>query len=134
MTTQPTDLPARPLFDRTIAAPVPQLSFAERMQLQEQNETTVRIFADIHDLPKATLVARYDAVRIFSTDMDDIGAWLYERGGTIHVSPERDGIQMWTLHTSTEAEGRIASVLVLVSVPVLADEPVMHEIRAAVSA
>ena len=65
-------------------------------------------------------------------DVDDLGEWLRALGGEVHVSPEFEGVELWTLHASTEPREDGASTRVLVSVPVPSGELVMDWIRAAV--
>lgn len=98
------------------------------------NRLAVEAMLDSLALPCPTLVSRPDAVYVTVTDVDDLGVWLCERGGDIHVSTAFEGVELWTLHTETPKRANGSPVAVRVSVPVLAGEPVMDYIRAAVTA
>ncbi|MGW7495416.1 hypothetical protein ACWGKA_14090 [Streptomyces luteogriseus] len=131
MTTQPTDLPGRNSFTSTIHLP-----FAVQMQMLERNRLSVETECNVYGLPAgARMEAAPDAVRILATDVETLGHWLEVRGGTITVTQAGDGVQVWTLRTSTEAElPKFPPVTVLVSVLVTDDEQMMPEIRQAVAA
>ncbi|MFD6294562.1 hypothetical protein ACFWFU_07125 [Streptomyces sp. NPDC060235] len=98
------------------------------------NRIAVESMLDYLPLPAPTMIARPDAVFITVADLDDLGEWLQERGGKIHVSSAADGLELWTLLTSTAERGNGTSVPVRVSVPVPMGESVMPYIRAAVAA
>jgi hypothetical protein len=98
------------------------------------NRLAVEAMLDSLPLPCPTLIARPEAVYVTVADVDDLGVWLRERGGDIHVSPAFEGVELWTLHTETTKRADGPPVAVWVSVPVLAGESVMEEIRAAVKA
>lgn len=98
------------------------------------NRHTVESMLDRLTLPSPTVIVRPDAVYITVPDLDDLGEWLQECGGEIHISPARDGLELWTLLTETPRRSDGTVVRVLVSVPVPASETVMAFIRAAVTA
>lgn len=129
MTTQTTDLTGRNSFSSTI-----ELPFAVQMQMLEKNRLAVETERNVYGLPGgARMEPSPDAVRILSTDVEDLGHWLEARGGTITVALAGDGVQVWTLRTATEAElPKYPAVTVLVSVLVTDDEQMMPELRAAV--
>ncbi|MER7815582.1 hypothetical protein [Streptomyces sp. NPDC096153] len=101
---------------------------------REKNRLSVETECCVFGLPRgARTEPGYDAVRILTTDIEDLSHWLEVRGGTVTVTNAGDGIQVWTLRTATEAElPKFPAVTVLVSVLVPADEQMMPEIRAAV--
>lgn len=129
--TNPTDLPGRSVPVMTLPkAPLPDAVKA-RALAQNRNAFTVDCLIDRTSLPAPVRIPRPDSVHVMVSDVDDLGEWLRELGGEIHVSPEFEGVELWTLHTGTEAsEG---GTRVLVSVPVPSGELVMDWIRSAVA-
>ncbi|MVO84129.1 hypothetical protein GPA10_04925 [Streptomyces sp. p1417] len=101
--------------------------------LISDNHRAVRAMLDFSPLPAPTMIARPDAVFVTVADLDDLGEWLQERGGTIHISSAGDGLELWTLLTATPPRADGSSVPVRVSVPVPMGESVMAYIRAAVA-
>jgi hypothetical protein len=98
------------------------------------NRIAVEVLLDYTPLPAPTMIARADAVFVTVADLDDLGLWLRELGGRIHVSSAGDGLELWTLLTETPPSRGRGRVPVRVSVPVPMGESVMHYIRAAVAA
>ncbi|GGU12888.1 hypothetical protein [Streptomyces violascens] len=107
---------------------------ATRWGAISDNRLAVEAMLDSLPLPCPTLISRPDAVYVTVADVDDLGVWLRACGGTIRVSPEFGGVELWMLHTETPERTDGSTVAVRVCVPVLADESVMHDIRAAVKA
>ncbi|MEI5100367.1 hypothetical protein RB200_19795 [Streptomyces sp. PmtG] len=103
-------------------------------ELISDNRVAVEAMLGFHNLPAPTVIARADAVFITVADLDDLGEWLQARGGIIHVSSAGDGLELWTLLTSTPLRRDGSCVPVRVSVPVPMGEQVMAYIRAAVAA
>lgn len=97
------------------------------------NRLAVEAMLDYLPLPAPTLIARAETVFITVADVDDLGAWLTELGGTIHRSSAADGLELWTLLTHTPPSRSRGRVPVRVSVPVPMGELVMDYIRAAVA-
>lgn len=97
------------------------------------NRLTVEAMLGYLPLPAPTMIARPDAVFIAVADLDDLGAWLTELGGRIHISSAADGLELWTLLTETPPSRNRGRVQVRVSVPVPMGEQVMDYIRAAVA-
>ncbi|MFE7972953.1 hypothetical protein [Streptomyces shenzhenensis] len=112
-------------------APLPDAEKA-RALAQNRNAFTVDCLIDTTDLPAPVRIPRPDSVHVMVADVDDLGEWLRELGGEIHVSPEFEAVQLWTLHASTESVRTGSSVSVLVSVPVPVGELVMDWIDRAV--
>jgi hypothetical protein len=106
----------------------------QRVLTQRANEAEVEFLLDHTRLPAPVITGRPEAVHVMVADVDDLGQWLTERGGEIHVSPPFEGVQLWMLHTTTEPRSDGSCVRVLVSAPVPAGEAVMQCIRAAVAA
>ncbi|MFH9072745.1 hypothetical protein [Streptomyces alboflavus] len=102
--------------------------------LISDNRVAVEAMLDFHTLPAPTLISRADAVFVTVADLDDLGEWLRARGGIVHVSSAGDGLELWTLLTTTPTRADGSSVPVRVSVPVPMGESVMAYIRAAVAA
>lgn len=103
-------------------------------ELIVDNRVAIESMLDFLDLPAPTVIVRPEAVFITVDDVDDLGEWLQATGGIIHISSAADGLELWTLLTSTPKRGDGSSVPVRVSVPVPMGEQVMAFIRAAVTA
>lgn len=130
----PTDLPGRSVPVMTLPeAPLPDAVKA-RALLQRANAREVELLLDRVPLPAPSLTPRPEYVHVMAADVDDLGEWLRELGGVVHISPVFEGAELWVLHTSTEPREDGSSVSVLVSVPVPVGELVMDWIRAAVVA
>ncbi|MEU0990466.1 hypothetical protein [Streptomyces sp. NPDC005953] len=125
--TSPTSFPGQTGF--TGHVPVVARSFADSLRLRDRNARIVETESNNYSLPIPNMKPAYDAVRILTTDVEDLAEWLEVRGGTITVAPAGDGVQVWTLRTETLAElPKYPPVPVLVSVLVSDGEPVMPEI------
>jgi len=96
------------------------------------NAFAVNVLIDSTALPAPTLVPRQSEVFVAVANIDDLGEWLMALGGEVHVSPEFQGLQIWTLHTSTPKRSNGTSVPIRVSVAVVSDEAVLDYVRAAV--
>jgi hypothetical protein len=127
LSVQPIDLPGRNLFDETIPVSVAPSA----LTLMRDNEFAFEVFHSEHPLPAPTVVPRADGLFVTVADADDLGQWLTALGGEIHQSPVFEGLTVWSLHTTLPRSGN-RSVPLRVSVAVLADEPLMSFIRAAV--
>jgi hypothetical protein len=114
-------------------APLPDAEMV-RALAQQKNALTVDCLIDGTNLPAPVRIPRAESVHVVVADVDDLGEWLRALGGQIHVSPEFEGVELWTLHASTEPREDGSSTAVLVSVPVPSGELVMDWIRKAVSA
>ncbi|MFF1756176.1 hypothetical protein [Streptomyces sp. NPDC058266] len=84
-------------------------------------------------LPAPTLVARPDAVHITVDDVDDLAAWVFALGGTVHRGPSTDGAALWTLRTATPTRGDGSTVAILVHAAVVDGDDVLVDVRRAVS-
>lgn len=132
MSTNPSDFPGVSVLVMTLPeAPLPDAEMA-RALAQQKNALTVDCLIDGTNLPAPVRIPRAESVHVMCADVDDLGEWLRALGGEIHVSPEFEGVELWTLHTSTEPREDGSSTAVLVSVPVPSGELVMDWIRAAV--
>lgn len=98
------------------------------------NRIAVESMLDYLPLPAPTFIPRPDAVFVTVSDLDDLGSWLQELGGRIHITSAADGLELWTLLTQTPPRRNGGRVQVRVSVPVPMGESVMPYIRAAVAA
>lgn len=114
-----------------LRAPLPDAE-KSRALAQNRNAFTVDCLIDRTNLPAPVRIPRPESVHVMVADVDDLGEWLRELGGEIHVSPEFEGVELWTLHANTDPCEDGSSTPVLVSVPVPAGELVMDWIRAAV--
>ncbi|WP_055696546.1 hypothetical protein [Streptomyces silaceus] len=103
-------------------------------ELVSDNRAAVEAMLNYVPVPAPTMIARAEAVFVMVADLDDLGVWLQARGGVIHVSSAGDGLELWTLLTTTPKRGDGSSVPVRVSVPVPMGEIVMAYILAAVVA
>lgn len=132
MSANPTDLPGRSVSVMTLPeAPLPDAEKA-RALAQNRNAFTVDCLIDSTSLPAPVRIPRPDAVHVMVADVDDLGEWLRALGGEIHVSPEFEAVQLWTLHARTEPREDGSSTTVHVSVPVPVGELVMDWIARAV--
>jgi hypothetical protein len=107
-------------------------SISELAQTSD-NRIAIEAMLDYLSLPAPSVTARPDAVYINVTDVDDLGVWLAARGGRIRVSRACDGVELWTLLTSSPVRGDGSSVPIRVSAPVPAGEVVLGYIVAAVA-
>ncbi|NUO43706.1 MAG: hypothetical protein HOV82_16915 [Streptomyces sp.] len=103
-----------------------------KARAQQRTALTVDCLIDRENLPAPVRIPRAESMHVMVADVDDLGEWLRALGGEIHVSPEFEGVELWTLHASTEPREDGSSTQVLVSVPVPSGELVMDWIRAAV--
>ncbi|MGW0577304.1 hypothetical protein ACWD25_15305 [Streptomyces sp. NPDC002920] len=113
-------------------APLPDAEKA-RALAQNRNAFTVDCLIDATGLPAPVRIPRPESVHVMVADVDDLGEWLRELGGEIHVSPEFEGVELWTLYADARRDEDGPSAAVRVSVPVPSGELVMDWIRAAVS-
>lgn len=118
----------------TATIPETAQSTADRVWTQHRNGAEVELLLNYTNLPAPVIVPRVDAVHVMVADIDDLGVWLEQRGGTIHRSPAFEGVRMWTLHTKTDPRPDGTTIPILVSVPVVDGDLVMHWIAAAVAA
>lgn len=130
----PTDLPGRSVLVMTLPeAPLPDAA-KDRALAQNRNAFTLDCLIDRTGLPAPVRIPRPESVHVMVADVDDLGEWLRLLGGEVHVSPEFEGVELWTLHARTEQDDDgSGSTRVLVSVPVPVGELVMDWIRAAVT-
>ena len=132
MSMTPTGLPGHTTLVMTLPkAPLPDAEKA-RALAQNRNAFTVDCLVDASNLTAPVRIPRAESVHVMVADVDDLGEWLRALGGEIHVSPEFEGVELWTLHASTEPREDGSSTGVLVSVPVPSGELVMDWIRKAV--
>lgn len=113
-------------------------TFRARQDARRRHEREYEVTTNILNLPTAHVAFQATAteVHVFATDMDVLGAWLYEMGGTITKVDLPSGITVWTLRTQTLADSVVSGAdacPVLVSVSQVTDAPVMHEIAVAVT-
>lgn len=132
MSINPSGFPGHSTLVLTLPeAPLPDAVKA-RALAQNRNAFTVDCLIDSNSLPAPVRIPRPESVHVMVADVDDLGEWLRVLGGEIHVSPEFEGVELWTLHASTQLDEDGPSVVVLVSVPVPCGELVMDWIRGAV--
>lgn len=130
MSTNPIGLPGASIHVMTLAeAPRPS-----EYALTSDNRIAVEAMLDYLPLPAPTVIPRADAVFVTVADLDDLGDWLKELGGRIHVTSAGDGLELWTLLTQTPPRRGGRRVSVRVSVPVPMGESVMPYLRKAVAA
>lgn len=117
---------------QTIVRPLSELG--ELLGQVNDNRIAVEVMLNSLPLPAPTVIPRADAVFVTVADVDDLGEWLKELGGTIHRTSAADGLELWTLLTQTPPSRIRGQVPVRVSVPVPMGEQVMDYIRTAVKA
>jgi len=123
---------------QTLSPPTGRLTFRARQDARERNERAYEVTVNVMNLPSRHVASQATSteVHVFATDMDVLAAWLDEMSGTITKVDLPTGFTVWTLHTTTLADAAVSgadAVPVLVSVPLVTGEPVMHEIAAAVA-
>lgn len=123
----------------SLQTPTPELDWYQQARLRERNDFSYRSTVDYKELPQPSGHVAHqalpDRVLVTATDMDVLGEWLYVMGGTVTTVDLPHGQTVWTLCTQTwSGSPRFPVVPVFVSVTQATDEPVMHEIRAAVAA
>lgn len=105
---------------------------AARRRIESSYETTVAV----KELPSAHVAweATATAVLVTATDMNVLADWLFVMDGTVSTVDLPSGQTVWTLATSTWSDSELfPRVPVFVTVVLPSGEPVMHEIRAAVT-
>lgn len=113
---------------------LPTDRIVDLLAAQSDNRTAFESMQNYMALPAPTYIARPEAVFVSVPDADDLLPWIFELGGVIHKSPAFEGVELWTLHTQTPADGRGHRGEIRVSVPLPVGEPVMPEVAQAVSA
>jgi len=117
--------------------PAPELTFREQQEARRRHEISYETTVAIQELPSSHIAweATSAAVLVTATDMDVLGEWLYVMKGSVTTVDLPSGQTVWTLHTTTWSDSpNFPPVPVHVTVVLPSDEPVMHEIRAAVRA
>ncbi|MEU0671305.1 hypothetical protein ABZ330_00135 [Streptomyces sp. NPDC006172] len=112
-------------------------TFRSRQDARERNEWAYETTIAVKELPSGRVAFRAtpDAVLVTATGMDVLAEWLYVMRGTVTTVDLPSGQTVWTLRTQTWSDSpAFPPVPVFVSVVLPSDEPVMHEIRAAVAA
>lgn len=113
-------------------------SFRARQDARERNELSYRTTCAYQGLPDSSHIAVQatpDAVLVTATDIDVLAEWLYVMRGTVMKADLPSGQTVWTLRTTTWSDSALfPPVPVFVTVVLPSDEPVMHEITAAVAA
>lgn len=100
--------------------------------LSRRNVASVEAMCDSRPLPIGSLTGRPDAAHVTVTSLDDLGQWMYARGGRITVHPTPHGVDLWVLHTTADGLPG-APVPVRVSVPVPAGEQTPCDFTASVA-
>ncbi|WP_225825673.1 hypothetical protein [Streptomyces naphthomycinicus] len=114
------------------------IDFRARQEAREHNELCYQTTCSYHGLPDSSHIAVQatpDAVLVTATDIDVLAEWLYVMRGTVTTVDLPSGQKVWTLRTQTWTDSpKFPPVPVFVTVVLPSDEPVMHEITAAVAA
>jgi hypothetical protein len=108
-------------------------AFQQAQQQRRENELDYEVTVNILGLPSARYEVEADAVRVFSSDIGVLAAWLWEKGGTVARLDTGHGVTVWTLDTRAGADEGYVGCRVLVTVALASSEQVMPEIRAAVA-
>lgn len=104
-------------------------AFQRAMAARRENETDYEVTVNILGLPEASYTVEADAVRVFSSDISVLAAWLFEKGGAVTKADAGHGVTVWTLHTNAGADEGYVGCRVLVTVALASSEQVMPEIR-----
>ncbi|MFB6934528.1 hypothetical protein [Streptomyces chartreusis] len=117
--------------------PPAELTFREQQEARRRIEVSYETTVAVQELSKSHVAweATPTSVLVTATDIDVLAEWLYVMRGSITTVDLPSGQTVWTLHTTTWSDSpKFPPVPVFVTVVLPSDEPVMHEIRAAVSA
>lgn len=98
--------------------PSPVLSFGEQIAARERNELDYEVTVNILGLPSAEHTVDADAVRVTSSDIGVLAAWLEVKGGSVSRLDTGFGVTVWTLATNAGADEGHIGCRVLVTVPV----------------
>lgn len=113
-------------------------SFRARQDARERNEHAYQTTCSYRGLPQSSHIAvqaTETAVLVTATDIDVLAEWLYVMRGSVTRTALPSGQTAWTLRTQTWTDSpAFPPVPVFVTVVLPSDEPVMHEITAAVAA
>ncbi|WP_037837929.1 hypothetical protein [Streptomyces sp. NRRL S-337] len=139
MSINPTDFPGR--FTGHAPVPVPlHLAphddgerAARQVRQQTYNAREVECLLNYTSLPHPVIEPHHEYVHVMVADIDDLGEWLYERGGEVRIGPEFMGVRPYILvtHTDEARDGSRVEIRVTCAVPL--DAAVMSEIAAAVA-
>lgn len=95
-----------------------QLAWWQAQEARKQNENDYEVTVNILGLPSAEHAVDADAVRVTSSDIGVLAAWLEEKGGTVSRLDTGFGVTVWTLSTNAGADEGYVGCRVLVTVPV----------------
>lgn len=95
-----------------------QLAWWQAQDARKQNENDYETTVNILGLPSAEHAVDADAVRVTSSDIGVLAAWLEEKGGTVTRLDTGYGVTVWTLATNAGADEGYVGCRVLVTVPV----------------
>lgn len=98
--------------------PSPLLSFGEQGEAQRNNENDYEVTVNTLGLPSAEHAVDADAVRVTSSDIGVLAAWLEAKGGSVSRLDTGFGVTVWTLSTVAGADEGYTGCRVLVTVPV----------------
>lgn len=134
---------ASPIEMPVLSLPVAPLPGAVRVPepdcggRRERNEAAYRSTCTYKELPESDRIAvqaTESSVLVTATDMSVLAEWLFVQRGRVSVVDLPSGQSVWTLRTETWSDSPLFPVVpVFVSVVLPSDEPVMCEIRQAVS-
>ena len=116
--------------------PPVELTFREKQEARRRIEVSYETTIAVQELSKSHVAwqATPTAVLVTATDIDVLAEWLYVMRGSVTTVDLPSGQTVWTLRTSTWSDSpKFPPVPVFVTVVLPSDEPVMHEIRAAVA-
>ncbi|MEV7470447.1 hypothetical protein AB0O20_28680 [Streptomyces kronopolitis] len=137
MSTNPIDFPGRfsghhPVPLHLVPHDDDGVRAARQVRQQTYNAREVEILLNYTAVPHPVIEATPEFVSVVVADIDDLGAWLYERGGEVRIGPEFMGVRPYILVTYTDVarDGSRVEIRVTCAVPV--DAGVMPEIVAAV--
>lgn len=109
-------------------------AFYAAQQQRRNNENDYEVTVNILGLPSAAYEVEADAVRVTSSDIGVLAAWLEVKGGTVCRLDTGHGVTVWTLVTNAGADEGYVGCRVLVTVPVPASGFVPFEVSSAVAA
>ncbi|MFE0376207.1 hypothetical protein ACFW1M_11585 [Streptomyces inhibens] len=139
MSIDPTQFPGRFTGHHPVPVPLHIVSHdddgvraARQVRQQMYNAREVECLLNYTVVPHPVIEATHEYVSVVVADIDDLGAWLYERGGEVRLGPDFMGSKLYVLTTHTDAAPDGSRVEIRVTCAVPLDAGVMPEIRAAV--
>ena len=89
------------------------------------------VTADHHGLPTGHSTARDGQAHVFLADVYEMRPWLNALGGTVTRQPAGSGVEMWVLHTHTEARSDGSQTCIVLRSLALAEQRIHPDLTEA---